>query len=332
LREGMVAGLASLSKEGKQQIFASPVTLIFYYSDFAGYPQLCEEWVTYSAASGQMSPVDALVEIVRIRQEDGKRQPVDEGLLSQLWPQRSWTPGEATELIGKLPQAALASDVIQHRFTALLDEAMAQPGYGEWAPFLAMMSRLPGGNLPNWQLALARELSTVMPLIEAASRPYPGATYMPSSRATEAMTKLVGRYDDSSGRLREFFNQRLPRLLMFHVLPGMVLAWCPESLLAEFCTQAHAWLADNRQDIEVAARLYVGVRALRMHDYRHRASDLEQELLLPLLDFWEYSKFDRAAAEADKIYLNGGKYLKLWVKQNRSRRFPFTFSMLRRER
>jgi GTPase-associated protein 1, N-terminal domain type 2/GTPase-associated protein 1, C-terminal domain/GTPase-associated protein 1, middle domain len=315
LREGMVAGLASLPKELRHRIFAGPATRVFRSSDFTKHPDLCEEWVIRSVASQQIAPVEALRQVISLRRSRGEPEPVSEDLLSQLWASRDWTPAEAAEIVKKLPHDELAGEVLRGRLAGLLAEIPARPDYAAWAPFTGLLAGLPAGVLSNEQVELARALAVTMPLVEAAATP--------DKDAGEEIDKLIGLYDASKGALRDFLNRHLPGVLLLHVIPGQGLARCSWTLMFEFCAQARAWLADERVNTVVAARVYVATLALRNLGYEQRSLYLEDQLLLPLVEVWSRGKFAAVGAEAGKIYKNGHQRMSLWYKQNKPRRFQF---------
>jgi hypothetical protein len=324
LREGMVAGLAGLPKEFRHRVYAGPATRVFGYADFAGHPGLCEEWAIRSVEYAQISAVDGLEQLVHLRVSRGEPEPVSEELLLRLWPRRDWTPAEAAEIVTRLPRRELAGGVLRGRLDRLLEEIPVRPDYYIWTPFTGALAALPPGILSREQTELARALSEVMPLVEAAS--------VPGQEANEEVKELISRYDASTGDLRGFLNHHLPGVLLLHVLPGVGLARCSWPLMYEFCAQARIWLADEQINTAVAARLIIGARALKHLGYEQRSHYLEEVLLKPLLEVWSGGKFALVRAEAGEITKGGHKYFDLWYNQKRPRQSKFRIWPDRRRR
>lgn len=318
-RRGMVDQLATWPGSQRNAAFAHAMSEVFRRSDFAGRPELCEEWLVTSVRKGRMAATAGLEEIIKLRRTRRPAAAVDEPLIARLWSGRSWTPAEATELLNRLDPAELTGEAVTARLTALLNYVPGAAGLADWLGFITILNRrFPAGRLPDNEAKLAAELSRAAELIHAKTQGDQEAT----DREIDGLVKL---YSNCTPGTQRFLDYHLPPLLPFYSRLAAVLIRCPGTLLSQFCSYArNSIIHDNRdQAVFIAAHVFVAVHDLRDNKVHELANYIEDKVLLPTLPDWKRSEINMVGRAADQIVRHGARLVDGWYFRNtrRSRLF-----------
>lgn len=314
LREGMVESLSELPASQRQDVFAGPVGGLFRLEDFASYPASAEEWLIQSVADQRITPVPALVHIVKLRRARGQIPPVDISLTRLLWPHRGWTAAEASQIAASLPAGDLASEPVREQFERIL-HAIPGPwdeGADSWRTFVLQLSAMSEYILREPQLAAALTLApAVAQLRDAASG---------KDDADRVIRRLVQSYNSAGQEVQELLGLQLPPLLLTHSHLGHMLSRCPPFLLWQFARYAYTVLHAEPHDVTAAARLYLAMRELGQAKDGQSANYLERELLAPTVPGWSRGEIAQVAIQVEALSPKGEAAFKLWI--SRYKRWP----------
>jgi GTPase-associated protein 1 len=313
LRLGMVDRLAGLSREHQEAALTSPAVAVFTKEDFVSHPALGEEWLVAMAQAGRMPRVVALSRVLELRQADGA---VGEGLLHRLWPDGSWAPAEAVEVVRWLPVEALADQAVRSRLSALLRDVADLTAYDSWTVLVGEFLRLPHGVLADADTQLAREFWRLIELANQAE-----AQAEPDALVDE----MLGHYAAGNEFSRNFLNGILPPLMIRHGRLDRVLSRCDEGLFLNFCEYSADELSGNRLSLQNTANLAVAMQVMELNNPQYSAT-LDRGVLRPVLSKWTREQIGALAAEADLIArgfgrYNSGGHLIFWHRHIRDNRF-----------
>lgn len=313
LRGGLVDSLARLPAKPQQVILAGPAARVFRSTDFLGHPQLGEEWLVLAAHHRRVTCATALQQIVGLRQSHNLPDPsIDQQLLLRLWPNRGWTPGEAIELIEKLPLGELATEPMRQRFISVLHNFPADVEADSWMAFVGKLVGLPSGVLPEQTQNLILELSNTINLIRQ--------TPAVGEPAEAAIIELLAIYSESGREVQVFLQWQLPSLLLPQTGLSRLLRSCPPPLFNRFCEYAREQLDSNPGNVALAAKLFVAMQELKDLRRPLQATYLEQHVLAPVLPGWKRRELDAVGAEADRLSLNASQYFGVWRSKYARRR------------
>jgi hypothetical protein len=306
----MVKALVPLPDELRRRAFTSPAAGGFTEDDFAAYPALCEEWLTSTVQYDQGSAVYTLERVARMRQARGLTA-LDDVLLLRLWPSGRWSPDEAVTVAEQLPADLFSERAMLRLILDHLHAIPSSPVYGKWIPFLSHVVDLRVGVIPEPERTLAKNLLSVISLVNIA--------YGRGPLAQEKQKTLLDLYEHSSDEILEFLRYNLPVLLLRDCPPGGLLVRCRSDLLIIFCQYARSQLEGANDRNLMAARLFATMLELKEIGRERESFHIEKYVLKPVVTNWPRSEISDVGVRANKLSINASKRIDYWYKQNKVR-------------
>jgi hypothetical protein len=312
LRMGMIDKLHTLPTNLQQVLFADPMASIFRAADFAGHPELGEDWLVNAARQGRVGNVAALVQITETRRSRGWVPAIESSLLGRLWPNRGWTAPEAAEAVHALPVEEVMSEPVRAQFGRILRQVPPADNATEaWMTLVSGLASFPVSTLQEHQLEAALELAPCINLLrqEAARRKSVLAT----------VSGLAALYKNAVPEVQCIIDYYLPPLLLRHPRLDIAIGYCPQALLRIFCQYAYGVLTENH-DVALAAEIYLAMRVLKYKRDMPRAAYLEHKVLVPALQGWKRREIAAVSAAAELLSRDEGERFKLWYREHMGRR------------